>query len=167
MATVSEDIINRFAGIAPGSPLAQLREQRHETLGFAQGSFAALLEPEDSGGVSQVEREAIGLRVATLELFPDLAEFHRDCLRVLGVPDPEIDAVENFPDGELPARLVAILRHTDLLTADSRSGSPEALSDLKLAGLTAQDIVTISQLIAYLNYQIRMIALLRAMGGQA
>jgi len=52
-----------------------------------------------------------------------------------------------------------------LLTTDSRRGSQEALGALKQAGLTAPDIVTISQLIAYLSYQIRIVALLRAMGG--
>ena len=161
-----DDVINHFAGIAPGSPLAQLREQRPETLRHAQGSFKVLLEPNDPGGVPREEREAIGLRVATLERIPDLAEFHRDRLRGLGVPDAEIAAIEHFPGGgNLPVRLVAILRHTDLLTTDSRRDSQEALGALKQAGLTAPDIVTISQLIAYLSYQIRIVALLRAMGG--
>jgi uncharacterized protein YciW len=137
-------------------------------LAYAQGSFDALLEPDDPGGVSWIEREAVGLRVATLERFPDLAGFHRDRLRAMGVTDAEIDAIELFPGaGGPPARLAAILRHADLLTAVSRRGSPEALAALKQAGLTARDIVTISQLVAYLSYQIRMIALLRAMGGEA
>jgi CMD domain protein len=164
---VSDDVINQFAGIAPRSDLAQLREQRPETLGYAQGSFDALLEPDDPGGVSRAEREAIALRVATLERFPDLAGFHRERLRALGVSDTEIDAIVLFPGaGVLSARLAAIVRHTDLLTIDSRRGSPEALADLKQAGLAAADIVTISQLIAYLSYQIRIIALLRAMRGE-
>jgi CMD domain protein len=164
---VSDDVINQFAGIAPRSDLAQLREQRPETLGYAQGSFDALLEPDHPGGVSRAEREAIALRVATLERFPDLAGFHRERLRALGVSDTEIDAIVLFPGaGVLSARLAAIVRHTDLLTIDSRRGSPEALADLKQAGLAAADIVTISQLIAYLSYQIRIIALLRAMRGE-
>jgi CMD domain protein len=165
---VSDDIINRFAGIAPGSDLARLREQRPETLAYAQGSFDVLLEPEEPGGVTRIEREAIGLRVATLERFPDIAGFHRDRMRALGVPDAEIDAVELFPGaGVLSTRRAAIMRHTDLLTMDSRRASPEALAELKRVGLTAPDIVTISQLIAYLSYQVRMIALLRVMRGEA
>lgn len=161
------DVINQFAGIAPGSPLAQLREQRPETLRHAQGSFQVLLEPDDPGGVSREEREAIALRVETLERFPDVAEFHRDRLRLLGAGDDRIAAIEQFPDGGyVPARLAAILRHTDLLTTSSRSGSPEAIARLRQAGLSAQDIVTISQLIAYMSYEIRMVALLRAMGGR-
>src|SRR4029079_2459289 len=123
------DVINHFAGIAPRSPLAQLREQRPETLRHAQGSFEALLEPDDPGGVSREEREAIALRVATIERFPDVAAFHRQRLRDLGTADKFISAVETFPDGgDLPTRLVAILRHTDMLTTSSRSGSPDAIA---------------------------------------
>jgi CMD domain protein len=162
-----KDVINHFAGIAPGSPLAQLREQRPETLRHAQGSFQALLEPNDSGGVSREEREAIALRVATRERFPDVAAFHRERLRELGADDTFISAVETFPEGgDLPARSAAILRHTDMLTTSSRSGSPEAIKELRQSGLSPRDIVTISQLIAFMSYEIRMIALLRAMGGE-
>ena len=162
-----DDVINHFAGIVPGSPLAQLREQRPETLRHAQGSFRVLLEPDDPGGVSRDEREAIALRVATLERNPDVAVFHRERMRVLGAGDELVSAVESFPDsGNVPARLEAILRHTDMLTTSSRSGSSEAIEALRQAGLSARDIVTISQLIAFMSYEIRMIALLRAMGGE-
>jgi CMD domain protein len=161
-----DDVINHFAGIRPGSPLSGLRAQRPETLQHAQGSFQALLEPDDPGGVSQEEREAIALRVATVERFPDVAAFHRERFRELDADDEVVSAVEQFPDGgDLPARLAAILRHTDMLTTSSRSGSPEAIAALREAGLSAREIVTISQLIAFMSYEIRMIALLRAMGG--
>jgi CMD domain protein len=162
------DIINQLAGLAAGSELARLRAERPETLQFAQGSYLALLEPDDPGGVSKLEREAIALRVATLERCLDVAELHRERLRTLDVSDEMIAAIEGGSDGAgLPARLTTILRHADLLTTSSRTGSPAALELLTEAGLTARDIVTVSQLIAYLSYQIRMIATLRAMGGAA
>jgi CMD domain protein len=162
------DIINHLAGLAAGSEPARLREERSETLRFAQGSYLALREPDDPGGVSHLEREAIALRVATLERFPDLAEFHRERLRKLHASEEQIAAIEVGRDGDgLPGRLIAILRHADLLTTSSRTGSPAAISSLREAGLTARDIVTVSQLIAYLSYEIRMVAALRAMGGTA
>jgi CMD domain protein len=162
------DIINQLAGLAAGSELARLRAERPETLQFAQGSYLALLEPDDPGGVTQLEREAIALRVATLERCLDVAELHRERLRTLDVTEKMIAAIEVGSDGVgLPVRLTAILRHSDLLTTSSRTGSPAALELLREAGLTARDIVTVSQLIAYLSYQIRTIATLRAMGGAA
>lgn len=167
MSTKQVDIINQLAGLSEGSPVAALREARPETLAYAHGSFRALLEPDDVGGVSRLEREAIGLRVATREHFPTVAGFHRARLRDLAMSDAKIAAIESGSTDGLSPRLAAILTHTDLLTTASRCGSQEAIAALKAVGLTARDIVTISQLIAYLSYQIRMIATIRALGGAA
>ena len=158
------DIINQLAGVEAGSALAGLREQRPETLQYAQGSFLALFEPDDPAGVSLLERDAIGLRVATLEMSPVVAAHQRARLQALDASGETIAAIEGFPDsGDLPARLQAILRHADLLTMAPRKGSPQALERLKAAGLTTRDIVTVSQIVAFLSYQIRMVALLQAM----
>jgi CMD domain protein len=167
-ATDKADIVNQLAGIEPGSPLADLRAQRSEVQQFTQGSYLALLEPDDHAGVSREEREAIGLRVATLERSRVVADFHLTRLRELGVDDATISAIEQFPDGDpLPERLAAILRHADMLTRSSRSGSPAVLAALRAAGLTGADIVTVSQLIAYLSFEIRVLATLRALGDAA
>jgi uncharacterized protein YciW len=94
-----------------------------------------------------------------------VADFHLTRLQKLGVDDATIAAIEQFPDGDpLPDRLTAILRHADMLTCSSRSGSPAAITTLREAGLSAQDIVTISQLVAYLSFEIRVLATLRALG---
>lgn len=165
-ASDQSDFIDQLTGLPADGLVARLREQRPETLEYAQGSYVALLEPADPGGVSRQEREAIGLRVATLERFPEIADVHRQRLRLLDVSDELIAAIEHGPEGaELSDRMIAILRHTDMLTTSSRSGSPDAIASLQEAGLAARDIVTISQLIAYLSYQVRMVATLRAMAG--
>jgi uncharacterized protein YciW len=41
------------------------------------------------------------------------------------------------------------------------------LAALRAAGLTGADIVTVSQLIAYLSFEIRVLATLRALGDAA
>ena len=61
----------------------------------------------------------------------------------------------------LPDRLAAILRHTDLLTTDPGGASRPAIDELRAHGLAARDIVTISQLIAFLSFQVRVLAGLR------
>jgi CMD domain protein len=168
MATTHTDIIDTLAGIDPASPLGELRANRPETYRFAQGSYLALLEPDDPGGVSRLEREAIGLRVATLERSQVLIDFHTERLLALGLSESFIAAVTDFPEGfEGDDRLRAILKHVDLLTCSSRNGSPGAIANLKAAGLTDRDIVTVSQLIAYLSYEIRIIATLHALKGAA
>src|SRR4051812_36813112 len=106
------DIIDGLAGIAHGTPLHQLRGQRPDVVRYAQGSYLALLEPEDPGGVSRIERESIALRVALLSSNPALADHHRARLQQLGAVET-IAAIEQFPNGPaLPDRLAAIVRHT-------------------------------------------------------
>lgn len=156
------DIIDELAGIDPGSPLHQLRGQRSEVARYAQGSYLALLEPEDPAGVSRSERESIALRVALLSSNQALADHHHARLRQLGADDETIAAIERFPDGPaLSDRQAAILRHTDLLTSDPGGASRQAIDDLRTQGLGARDIVTISQLIAFLSFQVRVLAGLR------
>jgi CMD domain protein len=155
------DIIDDLAGIAHGTPLHQLRGQRPDVARYAQGSYLALLEPEDPGGVSRIERESIALRVALLSSTAALADHHRARLQQLGAAET-IASIEQFPAGSaLPDRLGAILRHTDLLPTDPGGASRPAIDELRAQGLDARDIVTIAQLIAYLSFQVRVLAGLR------
>jgi CMD domain protein len=155
------DNIDELAGIAHGTPLHQLRGQRPDVARYAQGSYLALLEPEDPAGVSRIERESIALRVALLSSNPALADHHRVRLQQLDAVET-IAAIEQFPNGPaLPGRLAAILRHTDLLTTDPGGASRPAIDELRAQGLGARDIVTIAQLIAYLSFKVRVLACLR------
>jgi uncharacterized protein YciW len=150
--TTSTDIINQLAGIPDDSPLGELRASRDVAFNAAQGSFKELLEPEDLGGVSRLEREAVAFRIA----------HHRARLEAVGATPEEIAAIEAFPDGNgLSPHLTAILTHTDLLTTSPKNASPEALEALKQAGLSTRDIVTVSQLIAFVSFQVRLLATLR------
>lgn len=159
------DTVDELAGIGPGTRLDALRAQRAEVVRYAQGSYRALLEPDDPGGVSRVERELIALRVAVLTAHEPLATHHRARLRQLEVPAARIADAESFPPGAaLSPREIAILRHIDRLTDEPRAAGPADIRDLEAVGLSARDIVTIAQLIAFLSFQIRVLAGLRALG---
>jgi CMD domain protein len=156
------DILNQFAGLTQASPLAHLRAQRPEVVRYAQGSYETLLEPGDPAGVSHQERHMIALRIAVLTPNPAVAAWHRDRSRALGASDATLAAIEQFPGGAaFSPRNMAILRHTDLLTRDPGAATPSHLADLKAAGLSPRDIVTVSQLIALLSFQVRVLAGLR------
>lgn len=163
-----EDAIDRLAGIPPGSPLERLRAQRADAVRYAQGSYRVLLEPEDPAGVGRREREMVALRVGVLTRSPAIVGLHRGRLRALGATDAQIAAVERFPDGptELSPRETAILRHTDLVTLQPGASRPEHIAALKASGLTPRDIVTVSQLIAFMSYDARILAGLRALGAK-
>ncbi|QRM27724.1 CMD domain protein [Microvirga sp. VF16] len=63
----------------------------------------------------------------------------------------------------LGSRLVAGLQHAHLLVFHPRDASPAALQRLLDAGWSTTDVVTLSQLVAFLSFQIRVVAGLRAL----
>ncbi|WP_114946140.1 CMD domain protein [Microvirga calopogonii] len=65
----------------------------------------------------------------------------------------------------LGSRLVAALEHAHLLVFHPRDANPAALQRLLDAGWSTTDIVTLSQLVAFLSFQIRVVAGLRALAG--
>jgi CMD domain protein len=71
--------------------------------------------------------------------------------------------IDNENRRSLGPRLSAALEHTHLLIFRPREASPEALQSLLDAGWSTTDIVTLSQLVSFLSFQIRVIAGLRAL----
>lgn len=63
----------------------------------------------------------------------------------------------------LGPRLAAALEHTHLLVFHPRDSSPEALQRLIDAGWSANGIVTLSQLVSFLAFQLRVVSGLRAL----
>jgi CMD domain protein len=64
----------------------------------------------------------------------------------------------------LGARLAAALEHVHLLVFHPRDASPADMQRLLDAGWSSTAIVTLSQLVAFLSFQIRTIAGLRTLG---
>lgn len=63
----------------------------------------------------------------------------------------------------LGARLTAAFEHVHLLVFRPRDADPAALQALLNAGWSTNDIVTLSQLVAFLSFQIRAVGGLRAL----
>ena len=75
-----------------------------------------------------------------------------------------IYAVSDFSRAVIGAKLSAALEHTHLLVFRPREASPDALQKLINAGWTTTGIVTLSQIVAFLSFQIRVAAGLSALG---
>jgi len=60
--------------------------------------------------------------------------------------------------------MAAILRHVDLIAATPREATRADIAALQAAGVATGDIVRLSQLIAFVSFQLRLIAGLRLMG---
>lgn len=159
------DVIDRLAGVAPGSKLARLRAERPALVAAAQGSHQALFEPEEPGNVSHRERDGLALRVAVLTPSPELVAWHRQRLAARGVDAATIAAFEQGPGSPgLTAREVALLRHADLLANRPGRATPGDIAALRAAGFGPRDIVTVSQLIGFVSFQARLLVGLRLVG---
>lgn len=151
---------------APATPGTVLIEER-----FAVAYFVAGLHRNE--GVAAFYREALG---------------HHDRAGLLGAISAEIRRGETtgpygtYPAGPLTAedtpgllyapdpanravlgRLEAALVHAHLLVFRPRDASSAALQALLNAGWSTDDIVTLSQLVAFLSFQIRVVTGLRAL----
>jgi len=169
--TSPSDLLNTLAGIGPGSPLLAVREGRSRATAHAQGGHDALLQPPEPGGVSRLERAAIALRVAAWHDEPLLVAHYRELLGAAGGGDALAGSATavagGAPDGGLveTGRLAAALRHADLLSTRPADAEPEHLAALARAGLSADDVVTVSQTIGFVSFQARVLAGLLALAG--
>jgi len=151
-----DDVINQLAAIPAHTPLDTLRAQRPDIVRYAEGSYRALLEPADLGGVSAIDRDLIALRVGILTGSTALVDWHQARLRRADVADPVLVAVATNPFSEqLTPRQQAILRHVDRLTKAPTTAAAAHIAELGAVGLTPRDVVVISQLIAFLSFQVR------------
>jgi uncharacterized protein YciW len=138
----SPDLLETIIGVAPGSALSKLRAQRPEIVRHTQGSHDVLLSPADPGGLSLAERASIAACVAELFGHAVLAGHYRSLLAARG---------------ELPhsQRLDTILRHIERVTVAPGGATPAHIDRLREVGLTPRDIVALTQIVAFVSYQVR------------
>ena len=180
------DVIDTLVGIAPGSKLDAIRANRSEARKHAQASYTSLFEPRDMAGVTADERHALAAFVAGLHGEPKTEAFYAAKLpaALRSAVAAEVAAGRTkgpygrFPKGPLSiedapgpswkvsdagrqalgARLPAAFEHTHMLVFHPRDAAAPALQALLDAGWSTTDIVTISQLVSFLAYQIRVVA---------
>jgi len=99
------DVIDRLAGIKPGSALDAIRNRRPDARSQAQASYRALFAPEIPGQVTATERFAVAAFVTGLHGDADTASFYAAGLAASGA-SPElrraIDTAIAAAKGEAP-----------------------------------------------------------------
>lgn len=197
MPGTDADVIDTLVGITPGSALDTIRARRPEARAQAQASYRALLALEAPGAITAQERFAVATFVAGLHGDAATASFYAARLSAPTALRDAIDAAVadgktqgpygSYPAGPLsredtigPAyrvsdagrralgpRLAAAFEHVHLLVFHPRDAMPEALQRLLDAGWSTTDIVTLSQIVAFLSFQLRVVAGLRTLAGHA
>ena len=153
------DVIDEIAGLAPDSRLFGLRRQRPEVVRHSQAGYDALIRPRGPGGVSPAERAAVALRVAAQNGASDLAAHYRALLAERD-PDGRLAGFDGAAD-EADARLAAVRRHVDRVAAAPGTATQAHIDELERHGIGVPELVTISQLVAFVSYQARVLAGLR------
>ncbi|MBV9784957.1 MAG: CMD domain protein [Acidisphaera sp.] len=159
------DVIDTLLDLPAGSPLAALRAQRADYVRYTQGSYEVLLAPEDPGGLSLVERAAAALRVAMVHRDERLVAHYRERLAAVG--GGGVLPLEETLAEEVPAsRLAALLHHADRVARAPGQATADHLATLRAAGFGPRDIVALSQLIAFVSYQARVLAGMRLLAAE-
>src|SRR3954447_21575634 len=123
--------------------------ERPDAVQHAQGSYRALFESDWPSDLSRAERFAVAAHVAELHQAAAPAAHYR---ARLGAGQPS------------GARWTAIERHADLLALKPVEATPDHLQALADAGLGTTSIVTLSQVIAFVSFEVRLLAGLQLLG---
>ena len=161
---MTTDLIETLLAIEAASPLAELRAQRADIRANTQGAYRELVIPANPGGVTPAERAALALRVALLDGETALAEHFRALLAQAGTPAQQA-AAEAPPAG--PGRFPLLLQYGDQVAQHPGQLLQSDIDALTKHGLSPQDIVAVTQLVAFVPFQVRLLAGLRAMQGKA
>jgi CMD domain protein len=162
------DLMNQLAGLQPGSALAGVRALRPDVVRHTQGSYEKLFAAAEASDLTAIERGQVALRVAALNASPALIAHYRQQLAALGVVPEQMAALEQRDENvSLDPRTTAIMRHVDLVTHAPGTATQADLLALQAGGLSVTAIVTLAQLIAFLSFQVRTLAVLTVLTEEA
>ncbi|WP_176046293.1 hypothetical protein [Burkholderia sp. BCC1644] len=163
---VVPDTIDAVAGLRDGDAVAALRRARDKVLRHTQLSEAALFDPA-LRDLSLVERLHAARYVARTSNAHALADTYRARLLDAGGTIDDIKQADADAFDALPRRLGAILAHSKRLTLAPVDARASDLDALKSAGLTTPAIVALSQLVAFVAYQLRVALAAQALQARA
>lgn len=157
------NIIETLVSAKPGSALAHAMEKRAEILRLSQAAHDAVLLPRDPGGLSYGLRASLAARMARHNGNEALAAHYDSLVARAG----ETDAILLATPGTNVAdpRTAQIVRHVDMLTVAPREATRADIESLRAVGVTDADVVRLSELAAFVNYQVRVIAGMALIGG--
>ena len=161
--TQPTDTIDRLVGLSPALNTFSVRHQRDKVVAATQKSEEGLFDPA-LPGLTLTERLLVALLACTLTPSATCAAEYRNRLLSLGVDRTLIDTASIGLFSRLTdTRLRAILTFTHTLITDPVKADKAALQALPRAGLSTPEVVTLAQLIAFVSYQVRVVAGLNAM----
>lgn len=159
----AKDLVDQLVGLKADSTTYAVRHQRDKVAAATQGSYDALFDAA-LPGLTLAERLLVALYAARLTPSPALAAHYRQRLVDANASAADIQLAQTGkPAHAANPRLAAILEFTRKLIERPVAGDQAALKTLPAAGVSTPAVVTLAQLIAFLSYQVRLVAGLNAM----
>ena len=149
-------LIEKLASIPAGSRLGQALTVRGEILRLSEAAHDAVLIPREPGGLNHGLRAALAARMCR-HVGDDALAAHYDAY-LAHSGDLDVRSLAHPGDTSGEARQDAMARHADLLTLAPRDATRQDIAALKAAGIGEADIVRLSELAAFVNYQLRVVA---------
>jgi uncharacterized protein YciW len=149
-------LIETVADVPAASRLGQALNARAEILRLSEAAHDAVLLPREPGGLSHGLRAALAARMCrhlgdeALTAHYESYLAHSSDLDLVALARPGGVCCDPLHD--------AMARHTDLLTLSPREATRRDIVALKAVGVSEADIVRLSELAAFVNYQLRVLA---------
>ncbi|WP_299780461.1 hypothetical protein [uncultured Roseobacter sp.] len=156
--TLFDTTILNTSGLTPDSRLAAATSSRANIFNMSQAAEQAVLRPEDCGAFGHDLRAALAARVAYHAGEHALADHYATAAG---------DKVALADPGAYDSGLGHVLTFVDKTANQTRDVAAEDISGLQAAGVSDADVVRLCELVAFLAYQVRVIAGLRLMQGTA
>ena len=161
------DVVDACVPLQPGQPTHAVRHGRAKVVAATQASHDGLFSPAVAG-ITVAERLAAAVLACVLSRAPSLAQHYRRLLQAQAEHEaPAATWAAAIDAGHWqavqPARLATILGYTAKLIERPIDGDRAAVQALVHAGLSTPAIVALAQLIAFVSYQVRLVAGLQAM----
>jgi len=161
------DVIDQIIGGDPNGRIAALRSRKPALIDELQAYYVSIFEPnpESAAAISVGDRALAAVRVASHTGSGAVVDWYAGVAVDAGVA-PELiararDVATVWDDG---TSLGAAIGRADLVTLRPADTEASDIQLLKEAGLTPAGILSLSQTIAFVAYQVRLIAGLRALG---
>lgn len=146
--------VDTVAGIQPESALYTLRRQRPEFVDGVESCRGSVLTPANDQGIPAALRLALAQRIALQTGNPQQAAFYQ-----AQSADAQYQPIaDNSPLSVQSPWLTAIVRHSDRVTQNPVSSTEQHLQALSEAGLSAPQIIALAELIAFVNFESRVMA---------
>ncbi|MGC4107971.1 MAG: peroxidase-related enzyme [Thermomicrobiales bacterium] len=161
----TSDVVSQILRLTDESPIVALRADRPQQVDELQAYYDSLFSPDaaSAAALPLLDRALVAIRVAAHTGSDAVVAWYEGVARDTGATDAQIAAAKDIATPNTDqTTLGAATRRADLVTTRLVDTTKADVDALKEAGLSPQGILALSQVIAFVAYQLRFVAGLRA-----